>query len=60
MMKSAKHRIIAVDKTKFGKTAFAQIAGLSEMDIVVTDEKPGDEWLERFKQMGVQCYYPGR
>ena len=60
MMKSAKHRIVAVDKTKFGKISFAQIAGLSEMDIVVTDEKPADEWLERFKQMGVRCYYPGR
>ncbi len=58
MLKSARHRIIAVDKTKFGQIAFAKIADFSDMDIIVTDEKPGDEWLEKFKQMGIRCYYP--
>lgn len=58
MLKTAKHRIIAVDKTKFGKIAFAQVADFSDMDIIVTDEKPAAEWLKKFKQMGIRCYYP--
>ena len=72
MMKSAKHRIVAVDKTKFGISielvtrvirSFCLIAFAIKTLVVEASmaiEKPGDEWLERFKQMGVRCYYPGR
>ncbi len=58
MLRSAKHRIVAVDKTKFGKIAFSQIADFSDIDILITDERPGDEWLEVFQKKGVRCYYP--
>lgn len=58
MLKSAKTRIIAVDKTKFGKIAFSKIAELREMDIIVTDERPDDEWLRVLEDNGVECIYP--
>ncbi len=58
MFKSAKTRIVAVDKTKFGKIAFSRIADLSDIDIVVTDEKPDDNWLKAFQEKGIKCVYP--
>ena len=58
MFKSAKTRIVAVDKTKFGKVAFSKIADLSDIDIIVTDEKPDDNWLKAFQEKGIKCVYP--
>ncbi|MBE5852240.1 MAG: DeoR/GlpR transcriptional regulator [Lachnospiraceae bacterium] len=58
MFKSAKTRIVAVDKTKFDKIAFSKIVDFSDMDIVVTDEKPDDRWLEMFQERGIKCLYP--
>ena len=58
MFKSAKTKIVAVDKTKFGKVAFSKIADLADIDIVVTDEKPEEEWLNAFAANGIRCVYP--
>lgn len=59
MLRAARKRILAVDKTKFGRAAFCKIADLSSVDVVVTDEQPAAEWLERFEQLGVKCVWPG-
>ena len=58
MFKTAKTRIVAVDKTKFDKIAFSKIVDFSDMDIVVTDEKPDEKWLNMFKEKGIKCLYP--
>ncbi len=57
MMKSAKQRILAVDYTKFDNVAFSQICELPLIDLVVTDVRPSDEWLEYFAQKGIECLY---
>ncbi len=48
---------LAVDSTKFGKVAFSRICSLSGLDVVITDKKPDDKWLEAFERTGVQCIY---
>lgn len=58
MLNSAKEKILAVDKSKFGKIAFAKIGDLQNLTTLVTDEKPGDEWLQTLKKLGVECRYP--
>ena len=58
MFRSAKKKIVAVDKTKFNKIAFSKIVDFSDMDIVVTDEKPDEKWLNMFKEKGIKCLYP--
>jgi len=58
MFRSAKTKIVAVDKTKFDKVAFSKIVDFSDMDIVVTDEKPDEKWLSMFKERGIKCLYP--
>lgn len=60
MLRAAQKRILAVDKTKFSRTAFCKIADLSEVDVVVTDEQPEEEWRERFVQLGTECVWPGK
>jgi len=58
MIRSASQVIMAVDYTKFDKIAFANICSLSDIDIVITDKKPGEKWLNYFKQNEVKCIYP--
>ena len=48
MLKSAKQCILAADHTKFDKIAFSRICDVHDIHIVVTDEKPSQEWLELF------------
>lgn len=57
MLQSAKQRILAVDHTKFGNVAFSRICELSEVDIVVTDIRPKQEWMDYFAEKGIECLY---
>ncbi len=57
MLKSAKQRILAVDHTKFGNIAFSRIGELSAIDMVVTDVRPSEEWMEYFEEKGIECLY---
>ena len=58
MLEAAKERILAVDSSKFGTTAFMTIAKLRDITTIVTDEKPDTKWLKRFQELGIECIYP--
>lgn len=58
MLDSANEKILAVDSSKFDKTAFAVVGGLKDITAVVTNEKPEKRWIEAFKEAGVACIYP--
>lgn len=57
MLRSAHQRILAADHTKFDKIAFSQICEVAEIDMVVTDVRPSDAWVEYFKDKGIDCLY---
>lgn len=57
MLHSAKQKILAVDYTKFEKIAFSQICNIWDLDMVVTDVRPSDAWMEYFKDKGITCLY---
>ena len=57
MIASAGKVYLAVDSTKFGRTALSKICGLSEVDVIVTDEKPDSSWLAVFEKLGVECIF---
>ena len=57
MLHSAKQKILAVDSTKFEKVAFSQICDVADLDMVVTDVRPSDAWMEYFKDKGITCLY---
>ena len=57
MMASARQKILAVDSSKFNRTSFVRIADFGELDAVVTEKAPPQEWLEFFESISVDCIY---
>ena len=49
---------LAVDHTKFDSVAFSGICDFSQIDVVITDRRPSEEWLRFFAQNEVRCVYP--
>lgn len=58
MLGAAGKKILAVDKSKFDKTAFTAIGALNDITTVVTDEEPDRRWLQAFEEAGIECVYP--
>lgn len=58
MLECGTQRILAVDFTKFDEIAFAQIGKVSEIDLIITDKKPNDAWVNLLETKGVQCIWP--
>ena len=58
MLGAAGKKILAVDKSKFDKTAFTAIGALDDITTVVTDEEPDRRWLQAFEDAGIECVYP--
>ena len=58
MMASSGKIIFAIDSSKFDKVSFVKIASLSEIDMIVTEKKPSEDWLRFLKEQGVPCVYP--
>lgn len=54
MMASAKKVILAADRAKFGKTSFISVGRISELDTLVTDSDPGEEWRAGLEEAGVK------
>ena len=59
MIARSKTKILATDNSKFGKTAFAKITTISNIDMVVTDMNPGEDWLNYFAGEGVDVLFGG-
>ena len=58
MIQSAKKVYLTVDSSKFDRVAFSKTCPLSRLDVVVTDQKPEQRWMDAFEKNGVQCIYP--
>ena len=57
MIRQAEEVALLVDHTKFGKTAFAHLIDLKDVDYLVTDEKPDDAWLSFCEENGIRLIY---
>ena len=55
--KAAKRKVLAADSTKFEKISFVQIANLQDVDVVVTDERPSEAWIQHLSGSGVELMY---
>lgn len=58
MLDSAEKVYLVVDSTKFDKAAFSHLCEIPRIDVVVTDKKPANAWLELFDKNGIKCIYP--
>jgi len=52
--------IVLIDSSKFGGHAFAKVAGLDQIDTLITDAPPDVEMQDALKGAGVQVIVPGR
>ncbi|KEZ78707.1 DeoR/GlpR family DNA-binding transcription regulator [Salinisphaera hydrothermalis] len=57
MMAHARRKALLIDHTKFDRNALVQICGLSEVDVVVTDEAPSAAWIERLAELDIRLIY---
>lgn len=51
-------RYLLADHTKFGNVGFTKLGNIRQMDAVITDRKPSEEWMTLFKENGIQVVYP--
>jgi DeoR/GlpR family transcriptional regulator of sugar metabolism len=56
-LKSAGKKVLALDSTKFDKALFVKVCNFSYIDMLVTDKKPSDIWLERLKKADVKVLF---
>lgn len=54
MIRAADTVILAVDHSKFGKTALGKFGEIEEVQILITDKKAPSEVIERIKQKGIE------
>ena len=53
MLKAAKTKILAVDFSKFDRIAFSKITDIEDIDLIVTETKPNEEWVAYLEACGV-------
>ncbi|GGP84677.1 DeoR/GlpR family DNA-binding transcription regulator [Saccharothrix coeruleofusca] len=46
--------VVAIDSTKFGRTAFSRVGPVERVDVVVTDEAAPEEEVARLRDAGVE------
>lgn len=54
MLLNSKKHILLVDKTKFGKDFTVKDASLDDIDVIVCDEEPSEEYRKAFEEKGIQ------
>ena len=57
MFSSANKKILAIDSTKFDRISFTKIGDLKDIDMIITDKDPGEQWRAQFEKMGIECIY---
>lgn len=57
MIKQGEEVALLADHTKFNKTVFAHLVDLEEIDYLVTDQEPDEEWIRLCKEKKIQLIY---
>lgn len=53
----AKQKILAVDSTKFDVTSFTRVCDLSDIDVVVTENRPVEGWMRFLSDADIKVVY---
>lgn len=57
MYASAERRILAADTLKLNKKSFVRVCEFSDIDVLVTDSAPSDDWLDFCHKSRVETVY---
>jgi DeoR/GlpR family transcriptional regulator of sugar metabolism len=58
VLKQASEIIFVGDHTKFDNPALYKIADIDELDCIVTDQEPREEWKKAAVEKGIKLIYP--
>lgn len=58
MLEQGSKIYLLADHTKFGSIGFTKLADIRQIDMIITDRKPSDRWMEMFAQNSVEVCYP--
>lgn len=54
MIRSAQRVIVLADSAKFGRRGFSRICGLSEIDIIITDNEASPSFVKNLEEAGIE------
>jgi len=57
MIKQANTVIMLIDHNKYDKTSFVKLIDFEDIDYIITDKKPREEWLELFQLYKLKIIY---
>ncbi|MCQ2433395.1 MAG: DeoR/GlpR family DNA-binding transcription regulator [Clostridia bacterium] len=57
MFASAERCILAADSEKFDRKSFVRVCRMSDVDILVTDERPADKWADFCRNNNIRIVY---
>lgn len=57
MAEQADEVAVLVDHTKFGQVAFLQVIDMSQVNYIITDQKPSDEWMKFCKEKEIKLIF---
>jgi len=57
MIRSADIVYLVVDSSKFNRVGFSKICDLKDIDVIITDSEPPQEWKKAFENIGIRCLY---
>lgn len=58
MIRRTRKAVFLCDHTKFDQISYRLVCGAAELDCLVTDRRPSDEWLKRLESAGVEVIFP--
>ena len=58
MISRGQKTIMMADHTKFDRTSFVKYCSFQQIDILVTDRRPADEWMELLEEYQIRILYP--
>ncbi len=57
MISNSLQKIILIDSSKFNKTALSKVCDFKDVDVIITDKKPLDDYIKYFKKVGIELVY---
>ena len=58
MVAKSQKVILLADHTKFDRVAFVKLLDFSQINTIITDQKPPDRWCDMFASNGIELLFP--
>lgn len=59
MIASSRHAVFLCDHTKLDQTSYRIVCGMDQIDTMVCDRRPPQQWVQGLQQQNVALVYPG-